>query len=414
MKDLFKKKEPKEQLRKRYIASQPKIYTFLVESKALTHYDRELQLAGPKEALNALARAIANSPLWAEMPKATLVARLAPQPVLAVLGCFDVPGEARLAAWGRELNRACTHLRYVSYAQAELDCQRLAVQLIERFGPEKLSRFSFTAIPRGGLIVLGMLAYMLGLEQTQLEPPHSPKVPLVVVDDCALSGNRFGRFLECCESNQVVFAHLYSHPDLRVAIEGREPRVIACLGAQDLHDHGPENLSDNYLAWQELWLNQLNSPRYWIGQPDRVCFAWNDPDSVWNPILERMEKGWHIVPPELCLKNRLGSGMKPIPIQVQPESKGPLKPSEHVLFGEFEGQIIVCNLETRESFSLTDVASHMWLAIVKHGNLEDVVVSLLRDYDVGEANLWIDLRTFVDCLLAQGLLEQRDASNPAY
>lgn len=364
-------------------------------------------------ALISLARALAVSPLWREISDACIVARPRLQPVLGVLGRFDAAGESRLAALGQGLNDVMTRLRHVDYTQAEQDCEQLAAQLVERFGRNELGHFRFTTIPRGGLLVLGMLAYYLGLERRQLESPHPPDVTLVVVDDCALTGARFGRFLERRESRQVVFAHLYSHPDLRAAIEAREPRVRACLAAQDLHDYGPERLGDEYSAWRERWLDRLDSPRYWVGQPDHVCFAWNEPDRFfWNPVTERVESGWRIVPPELCLKNRLAPGTEPIPVQVQPEGKGPLKPSEYVLFGEFEGQIVVGNLETGESFGLADVAADTWRAIVEYGNLEDVVDALLRDYDVDEATLRADLRAFVDDLLARGLLEQSDASNP--
>jgi hypothetical protein len=84
-----------------------------------------------------------------------------------------------------------------------------------------------------------------------------------------------------------------------------------------------------------------------------------------------------------------------------------------VLFGEFEGRIVVGDLATGKSFGLNEVASHMWRAIVEYGNLEDVVAALLREYEIDEATLRVDLRAFVDDLLTRGLLEQSDAANKA-
>jgi hypothetical protein len=386
-----------------------------LEPHALAWYAHNLELADLLAALASLARALAASPKWQGISGASLIVRPNPQPVLGVLvEDYDVVGNARLAALGQGLNDVLSRLCYVDYMQAEQDCALLAAQLVERFGHDELRRFRFTAIPRGGLIVLGMLAYTLGLKRTQLEPPHLSDVPLVVVDDCALTGARFGRFLERCESQQVIFAHLYSHPDLRAAIEAQEPRVVACLSAHDLHDHGPERLGDEYPAWRERWLARLEGPRYWIGQPDHVCFAWNEPDRFfWNPVTEQVESGWCIVPPEFCLKHRPAPGMESIPVQVQPEGKGPLKPSQRVLFGEFEGRIVVGDLEAEKSFCLADVAADMWRAIVEYGNVEDVVAALLREYDVDEATLQVDLRAFVGDLLTRGLLEQSDAANKA-
>ena len=344
------------------------------------------------------------------MPGATLVVRPTPRPVLGVVGHFDAAAEARLARLGPQLGDALAHLRYVSYSQAEEDCELLATRLVERFGRDELRRFCFVAIPRGGLIVLGMLSYVLGLEHSQLESPHPPDVPLVVVDDCALSGYRFGGFLSRCKSPRVVFAHLYSHPDLRGAIETREPRVMGCVAAQDLHDRAPALHGEGYAAWRELSLERFGDDAgYWGGLPDHLCFPWNEADvTFWNPITERFERGWCIVPPELCIKNRPALGMEPIPVQVQPEGPGPLRPSTHVLFGEYRGNIVVGNLETKASFSLTGVAADMWRAVVEHGNFGAAVVALSREYEVDEGTLRADLRDFVEDLLARDLLDQSD------
>ena len=230
------------------------------------------------------------------------------------------------------------------------------------------------------------------------------------MDDCAFSGVRFGEFLARCESRSVVFAHLYSHPDLRTTIEAREPRVEACVGARDLRDHAPEREGAGYLAWRAEWLARLDGePGYWIGKPDHLCFPWNEPDfSIWNPVTERLEHGWRVVPPELCLKNRTNT--RPIPVQVQPQGPGPLRPSEHVLFGEFEGEIVVGNTETEASFTLAGVTADMWRTIVSHGNLDAAVTSLAGKYDVDVDTLRADLLEFSEQLLALDLLEDGGAA----
>ncbi|UCF83252.1 MAG: PqqD family peptide modification chaperone [Desulfobacteraceae bacterium] len=361
-----------------------------------------------KSSLMALTHAISSTGLWAEITEVVLVMRTTPQPTLGLLGNLDAAGKVRIEVLGQQMNHALSHLRYVDYPQAEADCEQLALQLVERFGSDALRGFHFMAIPRGGLIVLGMLANILGLQHAQLDPLRdlSPDIPLVVVDDCSLSGARFARFVGCCQSHRVIFAHLYSHPDLRAAIEDRESRVIACLSAHDLRDHAHEGLGDGHHAWRERWLAGSDNPRYWFGQTDYVCFAWNEPDMIfWNPVTEREERGWRVIPPELCLKNRSESGTHSISVQVQPEGKGPLKPSANVLFGELEGQIVVGNVESGTCFSLNGVAADIWRAIVEHGNLEDVTGTLLRDYDVDEAVLRSDLNAFVAQLLDRGLLE---------
>jgi len=286
------------------------------------------------------------------------VARLSPIPALAILGDFDEVEQTWLREQAYELNSqnsACARLRYVSYAQAEADCRSLAAQLVERFGRQEIKRFRFTAMPRGGFIVLGMLAYALGLDRAQLEPPASPETPLVVVDDCTLSGHRFAQHLQNCQSREVVFAHLYSHPELRIALQSQEPRVIACLSAQDLHDSGPELMGEQYAIWQKNRLGQLSAPRYWTGVIEFLCCAWNEPNSyLWNSHTHQLERRWHILSPDFCLKNRPLSGGDSIPIQWQDEIKDLSRTSEDTLFGEFEDRIIIGDLKTGTSRSLAD------------------------------------------------------------
>lgn len=354
-----------------------------------------------------LARGLSTSPAWKATPGASLVVRQTPHPVLGVVGRFDTAAKARLATLGPQLANGLSCLRYVSYSQAVEDVERLAGMLIERFGRDELRRFRFTAIPRGGLVVLGMLSYALGLRHAQLEPPHPPELPLVVVDDCAISGYRFDQSLARYGGHQVVFAHLYSHPELRAAIEARQSQVISCLGARDLYDHAPERYGAEYGAWREQWMSRFGDDvGYWLGEPGHLCFSWNEPDvTTWNPAIEKMERGWRIVPPELCLKNRAVHGMEPATVQVQPEGAGPLRPSERALFGEFEGSVVLGNMETKASFTLTGVAADMWKSIVEYGNLDEAAASLSKEYDVGRPTLRADLGGFVEDLMAKDLLE---------
>jgi hypothetical protein len=325
--------------------------------------------------------------------------------LLGVVGYFDAAGVERLEILRRQLERDLHRLRYVGYDRAQEDCERLAERLLGRFGRDELRSYRFVAIPRGGYIVLGMLAYLLDLHPSQLEPAPSD-APLVVVDDCTLSGVRFHQLLEQAQSPRVVFAHLYSPRQLRDAIENRESHRVTCVSANDLHDYAPEDMGEGYLDWRERWMKRMGHRGYWVGRLDHLCFAWSEPDSsFWNPVTEKDEGGWRFVPPRFCLKNRAALHAASIPVQVQPRGKEPLKPSTCVLFGEFEGKVVLVNLESEESYVLDGVGADMWRAIVAHGNLEDVTNELADSYQVAETTLAKDLHGFVQDLLSQGLLE---------
>ena len=58
--------------------------------------------------------------------------------------------------------------RRLDYGQVEQAVRALAGRLAGEFGGEELKRFRYTAIPRGGFIVLGMLAYVLDLPRPAL------------------------------------------------------------------------------------------------------------------------------------------------------------------------------------------------------------------------------------------------------
>ncbi len=225
----------------------------------LSQYAQRLPAADP---LNALARAIAASPEWPAGCEATLVVRRGPPSALAVLGRFGEAQKAWLLRQTQVLEDACSRLRYAGAGQVEEDCRALADGLRAALGTESLARARFTAIPRGGLIVLDLLADRLGLVPGQMRPPFPADRPLVVVDDCALSGARFHRFLRQIDHPSVVFATLYSHPELRAAIRLREPRVAACLSARDLDGRriGDSGAADEY---------------YWSGEVETLCFPCN-------------------------------------------------------------------------------------------------------------------------------------------
>ncbi|MBC7233750.1 MAG: PqqD family protein [Chloroflexi bacterium] len=293
----------------------------------------------------------------------------------------------------------------VTYRQAEAATKQLAAQLVQAFGPEELSRFRYAAIPRGGLIVLGMLSYVLDLKPDALMPPE-PDVPLVVVDDSAYSGARFAQFLRTVANQEVIFAHLYSHPDLRAAILRQEPRVVACLAAHDLRDLAPERYpnAEDYAAWKARWQQRARQPVYWMGLPEMVIFPWSEPDRpAWNPATERVEENWWLTAPDRCLKNW-------VRLKVPPSGKAQptLRSPDAVAFHFRDDEIMLCDLRTEQVYGLEGVAADMWRALAGYGDLEVAVEYLLSLYEVDEPRLRSDLQAFADELLAKGLLEWID------
>lgn len=359
-----------------------------------------------------LARALASSPMWAEMGEATLVIRSDPA-VLGVFGRFDDRATARLESLFGQLGKELPRLRYVDYRQVEADCEELAARLIEVLGRDVIRDAGFLAIPRGGMIVLGILAYLLELDPAQLAiPSKRSDRPCVVVDDCSLSGARFRGFLAQLPERSVVFATLYAHPDLRDAIETSETRVETVVSARDLHDHAPVLHGPGYPAWKKRWESRTRGEAYWIGHPEHLCFPWNEPDlGFWNPVAQRKEVGWRLVPPELCLKNRVAAaGPKTPRIQEQPHAETPLSPASSTLFARFQDRVLVANYETGEVVELTGVAAAMWTGIIEEGDPGRIVETLSGEYEADEAILKRDLAALIEEMERRGFLASTQRS----
>ncbi len=377
----------------------------------LRRYQRALGLPDAGTAVLALARAIASSPGWESAPAAVLLVRQHPEPLLAVMGRFDADAAAWIGLEARALQARCERLCYVGYAQIEEDCDRLAARLVDRLGRDELRRAHFAAIPRGGFVPLGLLSVLLGLGSEQLEPPHPPASPVVVVDDCALSGARFRRFLARHPAHRrIVFAHLYSHPELRAAIESAEPRALACVSASDLtsgDDASKGEASSRLAATRARALPHLPEA-YWIGDVEPLGFPWGEPDrQLWHPTGERPLAAWRLVPPELCLKNRR---RQPIPIVIQPETEGSVKPGRDVIFGELEGRVVLNHLGRGKSAALDGVASDVWRAVVRHGAVPEAAAELSRAYGIPEQQARRETAGFVAELADQDFLEVEAAA----
>jgi hypothetical protein len=356
-----------------------------------------------------LARALVASALWADVQPAAVGVRRAATEHIGFVGRFDEVALHRFAALRWQLEQQWPHVRYLGYGDAERATERLAQALIEHFGRAALRDFRFVGVPRGGLIVLGMLAYALDLAPEQLTDVGPDDAVRVVVDDCAISGDRFRRYLDAHPHwRRLVFAPLVSAAELRAALVAGEPeRVLACLSADDLVDRAPERLGGDHDAWLARWRERTAGRRPWIGQPDPVAFAWNEPDlGFWNPATERREKSWSLVAPEHCLKHRLRNPAAAAP-QVMPEDAGALRAGDGVLAIEFEERLHVGAAGWPAPLVLEGVAADLWRALARTGDVDAAAVAVAAEYDADATTVRADLEPFVGQLLAHGALVPR-------
>lgn len=369
-------------------------FTFYITDSEL---DRVAEIDPLKNPLHCIARGIASSPFWSNMPGTELQVRFSPAEITAV-GSFDRADIARLKGLAWQTKHALQSLRYINYRDAEVACHRLVSNLEERIGSDQLKRCYFTALPRGGLIVLGMLSYLLELEPWQFASPPDPATPLVVVDDCALTGHRFKRFLKDHPKNPIIFAPLYSPPELRAAIEESESRVMACLSAHDLEECA-------YPGEDDGMTEQLRShlqDRFWTGHGEYICFAWNEPDfTLWNPVTDRVEGGWTILPREVCLK----AGALRVPVTIRPDVCREYRIADTLVVIQDEHCVMIDDIMTKERYSMKGVAAEMWNAFSEYGTRDAVLKQCLEEFEVDQRTLDHDLSDLVSNLLSRGILK---------
>ncbi|HEX6926266.1 MAG TPA: PqqD family peptide modification chaperone [Longimicrobiaceae bacterium] len=355
----------------------------------------------------ALARALASTPGWPEEAQAVLVVRPDPPECVAVLGHFRDDELPRLRILAAQIEVELPRLRYVDYAEAERDCELLGARLVERLGLRELRSMHFVGIPRGGLIVLGMLSYVLDLPSTALGPP-AKGAPVVVVDDCSLTGLRFHQFradlFALRGEKSVVFAHLYSHPALRAAIEARHSEVVT-VAAHDLTDAGPDLYGDGYRDWSTRWSGRTAGAAYWTGRPEPLAFAWSEPEfTLWNEVAQRDEVGWHLVPPDSCLRHRHEADPGRLPLQVQVADGGLVVLSDTTLWADREGEVLLADLRQERVVRLTGASADIWRVLVKCDSMEAAVQSMAATYAAEPDQLRTDLCQFAAELMERGFI----------
>lgn len=343
----------------------------------------------------SLARALVTSPPWAGLAgRAGLAVRQQPVPLLGVAGRFGPADEARLDALGWQVHDALDRLRPVDYDEVARACDELAGRLLHHLGEQRLRSCRVIGLPRGGLVVAGLLAYSLGLSHDQLTGPAGTR-EVIAVDDCMLSGARTRRWLAAHQGPPVVLAHLHSHPGLRRAVE-QDPRVAACIAAEDLHDHAPERQGEQYASWQARWAER--SPEdYWTGHPDHVCYPWNEPDTVfWNEATRVAEPGWHVVPPSWCLKNR---GRSPAQDVQRCESR---HVPEDVVWVFVDDVVVLARRSDGATIELSGTGVDFWRELLRTDDPDTAAQALSVEYGVGVELVREDLGRFAFMLRRGG------------
>lgn len=281
------------------------------------------------------------------------------------------------------------HLRFVDYQQAEQAAIQLAQTFKSLFSTDELAEFRYLPIPRGGFVVMGMLAYALNLKPEQLltHPTQTDKT-VVIVDDCALSGLRFHGFLEKTTAPHIIFAHLFSAEALRQSILEQENRVTHCIAAHDL--------AERLLSPSTQM--PLGSQHYWQGSTEMVAFAWSEPTLLTTQLTtNQIAENWHLISPQACLNNRMTLG-----ISGNSANTSTIRVPESLLYRWQAEVLLLANSTSGEFYKLENLPAAMWRALTVFGHLDPALNWLQTNFSVSRESLELFLETAVsDGILAR-------------
>jgi Coenzyme PQQ synthesis protein D (PqqD) len=91
--------------------------------------------------------------------------------------------------------------------------------------------------------------------------------------------------------------------------------------------------------------------------------------------------------------------------------------SARVMHEKIEGEVIAIDLSTGSYYSLRDVGAQIWALIERTAAADEIVAALEAEYESANGDIENHVRTFLDELAAEGLVElgvdQADDSPPA-
>ncbi len=379
-------------------ASDPRLRLLL---RTLEGRDQDRPLLGLAEALSRGPPAVGSS-------GAIIAVRETPHPYLVFVHP-EGGDQQRLTHLPVLLATAAPRFRPCSWADAEDAAAALAAKVRSTLSTADLDAARLLAIPRGGLIAAGLLAYALDVPHNRIgvigsQGPTAPdSSPVILVDDCLISGVRLRGALRELHGESIVVATLYSHPEVRSAVETAEARVAACLGGEDLRDHGERLLGEDYPAWKALWMRRVPD-RYAAVLTDLVAFPWSEPDvRVWNDRTQTVEPHWWLAPPSLCFRTRLTEPT--MEVQSADDHPGIERLSPSVVPVRTADAMVLIDCQERTGVLLRGTAAELWEEWMAGGSAT-AARRVAERYQVDESRVRRDLDGALGDLRGKGMLAE--------
>ena len=98
-----------------------------------------------------------------------------------------------------------------------------------------------------------------------------------------------------------------------------------------------------------------------------------------------------------------------MPEQQQLTLASRIQQSQRVLSNSIDSETVLLNIQKSSYYGLDSIASRIWAIVAKPVQLEDLIQTLLEEYDVGRDACITDVLPFLQDLVDEGLIERIDA-----
>lgn len=105
--------------------------------------------------------------------------------------------------------------------------------------------------------------------------------------------------------------------------------------------------------------------------------------------------------------------MEPYPLMTDDstiENNSMLSVPEHVLARKVGGETVLLNLTSEQYYGLDGVGSRLWELIEEGMTFDEVIMTLVNEYDIDRETLMEDVQAVVSNLVRRGLLDHAPTS----
>lgn len=377
----------------------------MVFAKLAEHYSKwsAHRLGGTFTEPIDFLRAVASSPLEWLPPSSRLILRADPEPVIGLVGGVNQKARSLFELAVYEMRETLERSRFVTHNEVA-DLARALANKLEPDLRRHPDGVTLVPVPRGGHFVAGYLSYFVPvrvLGEFSVPNVSGEVVPILLIDDIALSGRRISDWIERFPDRKIVVATLVSTQQVRDAICTRFGDRVSWVSADDLQVYSETKPHPGE-----------TDPPPFRGLTEHCCFPWTESDrGLRLDGSSDFYTALRLIPPDLCLKNQVQFEANFDRVGIVGDEDGWLRTATGILWADIEGKVYIADTERGRSQMLEGTAAGFWNASLKHPTRKETVAYLADVYEQEPSIIEDDHRNFIAHLIDEGVLLPRQSAS---